>query len=70
MRDNTDQSKLCKWTLGYLDTWYLDTFHTVTKSQSFNEMLMPGKLIILQAFSGIAEVIYICEFIKDDIGDI
>ena len=70
MRENTDESKLRKWTLGYLDTWYLDTFHTVTKNQSFNEMLMPGKLIIQQVFSGIAEVIYICEFITDDIGDI
>ena len=54
----------------YLDTWYLDTFHTVIKSQSLNEMPMTGRLIILWAFSGIAKVFYIGEFNRDDIGAI
>ena len=31
---------------------------------------MPGRLIILWAFSDIAEVFYIDEFIRDDIGAI
>ena len=70
MRENTDQNKLRIWTLAYLDTWYLDTFHTVIKSQNLNDMPMPGRLIILWAFSGITEVFYIGEFIRDDIDPI
>ena len=65
-----EQTPFRIWTLAYLDTWYLDTFHTMIKSQSLNEMPMPGRLIILWAFSGIAKVFYIDGFIRDDIGAI
>ena len=33
MRENTGQNKLRIWTLAYLDTWYLDTFHSDQKSK-------------------------------------